>query len=84
MVATLIVAFVAIALIQTILFSKLAEHRTDIGRGEHPGAGTSWSWQANVLLHAKYDQRGQRLKRWILALTAIQFVIVVAWVMRPW
>ena len=78
MVPMLIVAFVALVLVQTVLLSKLAEHRTDIGRGEHPGAGPSWSWQINVLLHAQYDAQGQRVKRWVLAVTAVQLLVLAA------
>ena len=81
MVTILIVAWVALVLIQTILLSILLEHRTDIGRGDSRHAGPSWSWQLNVLLHAEYDERGQRVKRWVLALTAVQlvFLVVIVW-----
>ena len=78
MVAMLIVAFVALVLIQTILFSKLSEHRIDIGRSEDPGTGPSRIWWENVLLHAKYDERGQRVKRWVLTLIAVELMVLVA------
>ena len=78
MVAMLIVAFVAVVLIQTILFSKLSEHRIDIARGEDPATGPSWIWWENVLLQAKYDERGQRVKRWVLALMALQLGLLLA------
>ena len=77
MVAMLIVAFVALVVIQTILFSKLSEHRIDIGRSEDPVTGPSWNWWENALLHAKYNERGQRLKRWVLALMAAQLMLLV-------
>ena len=78
MVAMLIVAFVALVLIQTILFSKLSQHRIDIGRSEDPVKGPSWIWWEYVLLQAKYDERGQRVKRWVLALMAVQLMLLVA------
>jgi len=77
MVAMLLVAFVALVLIQTILFSKLGQHRIDIGHAEDPAAGPSWIWWENVLLHARYDERGQRVKRWVLALMAVQVILLV-------
>ena len=76
--AMLIVAFVALVLLQTILFSRLSEHRIDIGGSKEPGSGPSWIWWENVLLHAKYDERGQRVKRWVLAVMAIQLVLLLA------
>ena len=78
MIPILIAAFVALVLVQTVLLSKLAEHRTDIGRREHPGAGPSWSWQMNVLRHARYDAKGQRVKRWVLAVTGVQLLVLAA------
>jgi hypothetical protein len=78
MVAMLILAFAAVVLIQTILFSKLSEHRIDIARGDDPAAGPSWIWWENVLLHAKYDERGQRVKRWVFALMAVQLGLLLA------
>ena len=82
MMTTIVVAFVALILIQVVLISRLSEHRTDIGRGENPGTGPSWSWEVNMFAHAKYDERGQRLKRWILVLAAIQLALIATWVIR--
>ena len=78
MVAILIAAFVAVVLIQGILYSILSAHRIDIGRGESPDSGPSWIWLENVLLYAKYDERGQRVKRWVLAFMAVQLGLLLS------
>jgi hypothetical protein len=75
--AVALVAFLALTVVNGVLTYVLMGHRTDRRLGEDRSGGPSWAWQLNVYLYASYDERGQKLKRWVAACTVLQFVAAV-------
>ena len=73
-----IVSFVALVLVNTILFSALSGHRVDVPLG-HEQDGPSRSWVINALFHARYDRTGSRLRKWLIITLLLQGALVV-WV----
>jgi len=73
---------VVLVLVNAALTSALGEHRTDVPPTDPPGSGPSWSWQVNLFVHAKYDARGRLIKRWIMALLAVQAMITAFLALR--
>jgi hypothetical protein len=74
--------FVTIVLANVVLTSAMSQHRTDLPRNAPPASGPSWSWQINAFVHARYDARGQTIKRWVIALIAVQGLLAITLVVR--
>jgi len=67
-----------ILLIEVILGSALAQHRIDVPRKAPLWSGPSRSWQVNKLVHAKFDERGRRIKAWVIGLLVTRVVLIAA------
>ena len=62
---------------QTIVFVQLTEHRTDIRRGQSPGAGASPIGLLNVMRPSNYSDKGRSLLRrlyWLQVAWAITLI----------
>jgi hypothetical protein len=62
---------------QMILFVKLTEHRTDIRRGQSPGAGAFPIGLVNVLRPSNYTGKGRSLLRrlyWLQVAWAVTLI----------
>ena len=54
------------------LWKPLHGHRVDIGMGQHPKEGSEPFGSLNIFNPRNYDDRGQKLLRWLYLSTALQ------------
>jgi len=71
-----LLAFIGIGLFNVILGALLLSERRDQKSGSNPFGGPSWSWQVNLLLHAKYSRRGEVIRKILLLGLVIQGAVI--------
>jgi hypothetical protein len=74
MTAAGIVVFVAGSIGALSLWQPLRNHRIDIGIGQHPKEGVEPIASLNILNPQNYDDRGQKMLKWLYLFTVLQFV----------